>query len=183
MATETRAKWVIDPAHTVAEFAVRHMMISTVKGRFAGVEGYILADPSDLTTAEAEVTIDAASVDTREPQRDEHLRSADFFDAANHPKITFRSRNVRRTGDNEYELTGDLTIRGVTREVTLRLTFEGQAKDPWGNERAAFHVEGQVNRKDFGLNWNAVLEAGGVLVGEQVKISVDVEAIRQAAAA
>lgn len=177
------SRWVIDPSHTTVEFAVRHMMIATVKGRFAGVEGYILADPSDLTTAQAEVTIDATSVDTREPQRDEHLRSPDFFDAASFPKITFKSREIRRKGQDEYEMTGDLTIRGVTRPVTLSLTSEGQARDPWGNERAAFTVSGKVNRKDFGLNWNMVLEAGGILVGEEVRISVEVEAIKQADAA
>ncbi|BDG58977.1 YceI family protein [Caldinitratiruptor microaerophilus] len=177
------SRWVIDPSHTTVEFAVRHMMIATVKGRFAGVEGHILADPSDLTTAQAEVTIDVASIDTREPQRDEHLRSPDFFDAANFPKITFKSREIRRKGENEYEMTGDLTIRGVTRPVTLSLTSEGQAKDPWGNERAAFTVSGKINRKDFGLNWNVVLETGGILVGEEVRISVEVEAIKQAAAA
>ncbi|MBX6377957.1 MAG: YceI family protein [Clostridia bacterium] len=175
-----RSRWVIDPSHTTVEFAVRHMMIATVKGRFGGIEGVIEADPSDLSTASVTATIDAASVDTRDAKRDEHLRSADFFDVANHPKITFASRRVAPKGGNRYELLGDLTIRGVTREVSLDLTFDGQAKDPWGNERAAFTAEGSLNRKDFGLNWNALLETGGVLVGDQVKITVYVEAVRQA---
>ncbi|MFO7173061.1 MAG: YceI family protein [Bacillota bacterium] len=175
------SRWTIDPAHTVVEFAVRHMMIATVKGTFSGIQGTIEADPEDLTTARAEVTIDVNSINTREPQRDEHLRSPDFFDAANHPTITFRSRSVTRTGEREYRMVGDLTIRGVTREVELRVTVAGQARDPWGNERFGFSVEGKINRKDFGLTWNTVLETGGVLVGDEVRINIDVEAVKQAA--
>ncbi|MCG0239783.1 MAG: YceI family protein [Firmicutes bacterium] len=173
------SRWTIDPAHTVVEFAVRHMMISTVKGTFSGIQGTILADPEDLTSASCEVTVDVNSINTREPQRDEHLRSPDFFDAANYPTITFRSRSITRTGEQEYLLVGDLTIRGVTREVQLRLTYAGQARDPWGNERIGFSVEGKINRKDFGLTWNAVLETGGVLVGDEVRINIEAEAVKQ----
>lgn len=176
----TKSKWVVDPSHTLVEFAVKHMMIATVKGRFTGVQGVIYADPADMTTAEIEGTIDAATVNTGEPQRDQHLRSADFFDVEKYPYITFKSKKIERTGDNEYKLTGDLTIHGVTKEVTLDLTVEGQGKDPWGNERLGLSAEGRINRKDFGLHWNALLETGGVLVGEQVRISIQVEAIKQA---
>ena len=175
-------RWNIDASHSTVEFAVRHMMISTVKGHFGKIEGFVeAADIQDLTKgATIEARIDAASVDTREPQRDEHLRSADFFDVANYPTIEFRSKTIERTGDNRYKVTGDLTIRGVTREVSWDLTYEGGGKDPWGQERAAFHAETRVNRKDFGLQWNMLLETGGVLVGDEVRVTVDVELIKQA---
>lgn len=175
----SKTKWVIDPAHTLLEFSVKHMMIATVKGRFSGVEGGLYADLPDLTTADIEVTADANTVDTREAQRDQHLRSADFFDVENFPQITFKSNRIERTGNDAYKIIGDLTIRGVTREVAFDTTFEGMGKDPWGGERAGFSAEAKINRKDFGLNWNAVLETGGILVGEQVKISVEVEVVKQ----
>lgn len=174
------ARWALDPSHSLIEFAVRHLMISTVKGRFGAFEGVITADPNDLTNAAIEVNIDVASIDTRDAKRDEHLRSADFFDAARFPQITFKSRKVSRAaGAGEYSVLGDLTIRGVTRPVTLEAAFSGRGKDPWGNERAAFSATGSIDRKDFGLTWNAALETGGVVVGDQVKISIEVEAVRQ----
>jgi polyisoprenoid-binding protein YceI len=157
------------------------MMISTVKGRFSGVAGTIEGDLPNLTTARIEATIDVATIDTREAQRDGHLRSADFFDAEKFPQITFRSTRIHAASDNEYKLAGDLTIRGVTREVVLDATFEGIGKDPWGNERAGFSAEATIDRKDFGLVWNAVLETGGILVGDKVKMGIQVEAIRQVA--
>jgi polyisoprenoid-binding protein YceI len=174
--------WSVDPTHTHIEFAVRHLMISTVKGRFAEFSGVVQLDPADLTTASLDVTIDVASLDTRVADRDNHLRSADFFDAATHPTITYVSRKVVPQGD-EYRVIGDLTIRGVTREVPLAVSLEGQAKDPWGNQRMAFAATTKINRADFGLTWNAALEAGGVVVGEEVKISIDVELIAAAAQA
>lgn len=173
------AKWVIDPSHSLVEFSVKHMMIATVKGRFGAIDGVITVDPNDLTTASVHVKIDVSSIDTREVKRDEHLRSADFFDVEKFPQITFQSRSITPAGDGEYNLVGDLTMHGVTRPVTLVSTFTGQGKDPWGNDRIAFSAEGKVDRKEFGLTWNAALEAGGVLVGDQVKISIEVEAIRQ----
>ncbi len=176
----TRSRWVLDPAHTLVEFSVKHMMIATVKGRFTGVSGHIDAALPDLTTATIEVTVEAASVSTADDQRDQHLRSADFLEVDKYPQLTFRNRQIERTGDDEYRLTGELTIHGVTREVEFSATFEGQGKDPWGNERAGFSAETRVNRKDFGLHWNAVLETGGILVGDQVRISIQIEAIRQA---
>lgn len=180
MTTQTVATWVLDPSHSLAEFSVKHMMIATVKGRFRTFSGTIQANPADLTSAQFQVTIDMASIDTADTQRDDHLRSADFFEAEKHPQMSFQSKGVSAKGD-EYQLTGDLTIRGVTKEVSFDLTYEGQGKDPWGNERIAFSAETKINRKDFGLNWNTALEAGGVLVGEQVKIAVHLEAIKQAA--
>jgi len=173
-------KWVVDPTHTNVEFSVKHMMIATVRGRFGKVEGVIEGDPSDLTSARFEATIDTQSIDTRQEDRDNHLRSADFFDVANHPNITFKSTKVEKVGDNEYKVTGDLTIRGVTRPVTLDTTFEGRGKDPWGGERIALSATGKINRKDFGLTWNAALETGGVLVSDEVKIELNVEAVLQA---
>jgi polyisoprenoid-binding protein YceI len=174
--------WSIDPTHTSIEFGVRHLMISTVKGRFAEFAGTVQVDPADLTTARLDVTIQTASIDTRTGERDNHLRSPDFFDAATHPTITYVSRKVERQGD-DYRVLGALTIRGVTREVPLVASMEGQVKDPWGNHRMAFAATGKINRADFGLTWNAALEAGGVVVGEEVKISIEVELIAAAARA
>lgn len=173
-------KWVVDSSHTNVEFSVKHMMIATVRGRFSEVEGVIEGDPSDLTSARFEATINAASIDTRQNDRDQHLRSADFFDAENHPTISFKSTGGEKTGENEYKITGDLTIRGETRPVTLDVTFEGQGKDPWGGERIALTARGKINRKDFGLTWNAALETGGVLVSDEVKLELNVEAVLQA---
>ncbi|MBO8142379.1 MAG: polyisoprenoid-binding protein [Firmicutes bacterium] len=180
MSTATgTARWNVDPSHSLVEFAVRHMMFATVKGRFGKVEGYIQGNPDDLTDAVFEASIDTASIDTREENRDAHLRSADFFDVAKFPQITFRSREVAKTGDNTYKVTGDLTIRDATRPVTLDVEMTGQGKDPWGNQRMGLSARTSINRKDFGLTWNAPLEAGGWLVGDKVDITIEVEAVRQ----
>jgi polyisoprenoid-binding protein YceI len=181
-ATE-KTTWQIDAAHSHVEFAVKHLMIATVKGRFGAVSGTVTVNGDDPAGAAVAVSIDAASVDTREPQRDGHLKSADFFDVEKFPTITFASTRVEKTGGDTLRLTGDLTIHGVTRPITLAVTDEGRAKDPWGGERRAFSATGKVNRKDFGLLWNQALEAGGVLVGDEVKISIEVELVRQAAEA
>ncbi len=171
--------WVIDQSHTTAEFSVKHMMIATVKGRFNQVQGSIVADPANLTSAQFEGTVQVASIHTGDEQRDAHLRSADFFDVENHPTLSFRSTGVQQQGD-ELKLLGDLTIRGTTKPVTWTLEYEGQGKDPWGNQRIAFTATTSLNRKEFGLTWNAALETGGVLVGETVKLEVHIEAIQQA---
>ncbi len=174
------SSWQIDPAHSHVEFAVRHLMISTVKGAFGDVRGTVWVDESDARTVLVDVTIQVASIDTRQEQRDAHLRSADFFDAARFPTITFRSRMVEGNHhDSEFSLVGDLTIRGVTREVVLAVSNEGSLTDPWGAERAGFSAQGKIDRTDFGLTWNQVLEAGGVVVGNKVKISIEVELVRQ----
>jgi polyisoprenoid-binding protein YceI len=173
--------WRIDPTHTHAEFGVRHLMISTVKGRFADVQGTVIVDGDDATSAEIDVTIAAASIDTRVQQRDQHLRSADFFDVERYPSLHFRSTRVERAGANELKVTGDLTIRDVTREVVLDVEERGTVSDPWGSERAGFSATTSVDRKDFGLTWNQALETGGVEVGDQVKITIDAELVLDAA--
>jgi polyisoprenoid-binding protein YceI len=173
-----KTTWAVDPAHSNVEFAVRHLMISTVKGRFGAVSGTVQLDDEDLSSSAVDVSIDAASIDTRQADRDAHLRSADFFDVEQFSTLTFRSSSITREGD-EFRVVGDLTIRGVTRPVTLRVTEEGRTRDPWGGERIGFSATAKINRRDFGLTWNQVLETGGIAVGDEVKISVDVELVRQ----
>ncbi len=177
-------KWTIDPAHTAAHFSVRHMMISNVRGEFTKVSGSATIDLANPSKTSVEITIDAASINTREPQRDEHLRSADFLDAANHPTLTFRSKRVEALGAENFKLTGDLTIRGVTKEVTFDVEGPTPAvKDPWGNLRVGITASTKINRKDFGVAFNALTETGGVMVGDEVKITIDAELIQQAPAA
>jgi polyisoprenoid-binding protein YceI len=177
-ATPTATTWKIDPAHSQIEFSVRHMMITTVKGRFAGVEGTVRLDEANPATADVDVRIDAASIDTREAQRDAHLRSADFFDVEHFPHITFTAtRGLDRHG-NHLELTGDLTIHGVTRPVVLDVTEEGRGKDPWGGERLGFSATTKIKRSEFGLTWNQALETGGVLVSDDIKVSLDLQLVR-----
>ncbi|HEY8446612.1 MAG TPA: YceI family protein [Thermomicrobiales bacterium] len=178
-AASTKTTWVIDASHTEIGFAVRHMMISTAKGHFHGVTGTITLDEADLTQSSAEVTIDAATIDTRDPKRDEHLRSADFLDVEHYPTITFKSTKIESVGENRFKATGDLTIRGVTRPVVLDIELQGRTKSPWGQEVIGLRAEGKINRSDFGLNWNVALEAGGFLVGDEVKLIAEVEAILQ----
>ncbi|HLO12156.1 MAG TPA: YceI family protein, partial [Pseudoneobacillus sp.] len=160
----TNTKWALDPAHSSVDFSVRHMMIAKVKGSFNSFSASIEADPSDLTTANIQFTIDLSSVDTRNEDRDNHLRSADFFDVENNPTMTFSSTSITKTSEGEYDVTGDLTLRGVTRSETFVVTYEGSGKDPWGNEKVGFNAEGKIKRSDYGLTWNAALETGGVLV-------------------
>jgi polyisoprenoid-binding protein YceI len=174
-------RWNFDPTHSLAEFSVKHMMITTVKGRFETIEGTLEIDHAEPGNSRVEVSIDAGSVNTSMPQRDAHLRSGDFFDAENHPKITFRSRRVvgghEEPGDR-FRILGDLTIRGETREVELDVTFEGTGTDPWGGERGSFSAQTTIDRREFGLTWNQGLEAGGVLVSNQVRIFLEVQAVR-----
>ena len=182
--TETRTlpaagTWTIDPSHSEVGFSVRHLGISKTRGRFGAFSGdLVVAD--DPTQSRVAVEIDAASVDTKDAGRDEHLRGADFFDVENHPVLTFVSTGVQERGDS-WVVTGDLTIRGVTRPVVLDTEVVGLATDPWGNDRVGFQASTEVNREDFGLTWNAALETGGLLVGKTVKIHLEVEAVRQQA--
>ena len=178
-ATATETTWSIDPAHSHVEFAVRHLMISTVKGRFGVVTGTLKTDETDPAKGEVEVSIDASSIDTREAQRDAHLKSADFFDVERFPAITFRGNRISDVSGNRFKLTGDLAIHGVTRTVTLDVTSEGRGKDPWGGERAGFSATTKIKRSDFGLTWNQVLETGGIAVGDEIKIALDIEGIKQ----
>lgn len=171
--------WKLDPAHTLVEFSAKHLMISTVKGRITGVDGVISIDQNDLANSLVEVTLDANTLDTRVEPRDQHLRSADFLDVEKFPVITFRSTDIQGDEHN-FKLTGDLTIRDVTRPVTLDVTFEGQTKDPWGGERVGFSATGKFDRRDYGLTWNVLLESGGLTVGNDIKVSLEVEAVKQA---
>lgn len=172
--------WAIDPTHSSIDFSVKHMMIANVKGTFHTFEAKVEADPADLTTASIEFNIDVNSIDTRNNDRDNHLRSADFFETEKFPQIQFKSTGIASKGDDEYDVTGDVTIRGITRSETFSVTFEGAGKDPWGNEKAGFSGKGKIKRSDYGLTYNAVLEAGGVLIGDEIKISLEIEGAKQA---
>ena len=173
-------RWAIDATHTSVEFAVRHLMITTVKGRFGSVVGSVTLDEADPSQTEVEVTIDAASIDTRVAQRDDHLRSPDFFDVERFPTLTFKSVKAIAVDADRVKLIGDLTIRGVTRPVELEVVSHGKQSDPWGGQRAGFEATTRIRRSDFGLTWNQVLEAGGVAVGDEVRISIDAQLILQA---
>ena len=171
--------WDIDPVHSVAEFKVKHMMISNVKGQFPKITGKLTLDESDLSNSQVEASIDAASIQTLDAQRDAHLKSADFLDVENFPALSFKSTQISIVRDGELNVEGDLTIRGVTRRVTF--SVEGPtppAKDPWGNTRVAVSATTKINRKEFGLTWNAALETGGILVGDEVTITLDVQFIK-----
>jgi polyisoprenoid-binding protein YceI len=174
-----RHTWHVDTQHVEAGFAVRHLMISNVKGHFRAVSGVVKTQGEDFSTAEVDLTIDAKSIETRDEGRDAHLKSPDFFDVEKYPSLTFKSTKVVSTTKNHYTVTGDLTIRDVTRPVTLEVVAEGFVRDPWGNEKAGFSAKGLLNRKDFGLTWNAALETGGVLVGDDVKLNLEMELTRQ----
>ncbi|HJU73972.1 MAG TPA: YceI family protein [Gemmatimonadaceae bacterium] len=172
----TTGTWQIDSAHTTAQFAVRHMMVATVKGSFNDVTGTATYNADGHV--EVDVSIPVATIDTRNAQRDAHLRSPDFFDADKHPTISFKGKRIEGNVDGKFRLIGDLTMRGVTREIALHVTREGAGPDPYGNERMGFSATAKVNRHDFGLRWNMALEAGGVVVGDDVQISIDVELVR-----
>jgi polyisoprenoid-binding protein YceI len=171
--------WNIDPVHSVAEFKVKHMMISNVKGQFTGVKGVLALDETDLANSHIEASIESASVNTRDAQRDTHLKSADFFDVEKFPALSFQSTRISRVGDQELAVAGNLTIHGITRNVVFNV--EGPSapgKDPWGNTRLGLSATTRINRKDFGLTWNAALETGGILVGDEVTITLDVQFVK-----
>ncbi len=172
--------WTIDPSHTRIGFVARHAMVTKVRGAFNEFEGTVVVDGTDLARSTATVTIEAASIDTRNAQRDAHLRSNDFLGMEEHPEITFVSTGLTQTGPTSLELTGDLTIKGVTRAVTVPFEFEGLATDPFGNLRAGFEGAVTINRKDYGITWNAALEAGGVLVSDKVTLEFEISAIKNA---
>lgn len=172
-------QWDVDSAHSSVGFAVRHLVISKVRGQFNKFSATLAFDPADPATANIQATIDAASIDTREAQRDAHLRSADFLDAEKFPTLAFKSGRVEKGAGNRLRVFGDLTIHGVTKEVTLDVDYEGERKDPWGNQRVGFAATTAISRADFGLTWNQALEAGGVLVGDKVEIQLEIEAIQK----
>jgi polyisoprenoid-binding protein YceI len=171
--------WNIDPAHSLASFSVKHLMISTVRGEFGKTTGTVKIDDKDPSKSSVEATVDATTINTRVEQRDQHLKSPDFFDVAKYPSITFKSTKVEKAGDGKYKVTGDLTMHGVTKPVVLEVTGPTpDLKDPWGNIRRGVSATTTINRKDFGLNWNKALETGGVVVGDEVKIEIDAEMMR-----
>jgi len=177
-ATTALTTYNLDPSHSEIGFAVKHLMVTNVKGSFHKFDARIELDEQDLVNSRLEVTIDAASIDTRNADRDAHLRSADFLDVERYPTLTFVSKRIERVGEDEYKVAGDLTIRGVTREVTLDAQETGRGKDPWGGSRIGFELRGRLNREEYGLTWNQALETGGVLVSPEVKLVIDIEVVR-----
>ena len=176
----TTAKWVLDPTHSEIYFKVKHLMITNVKGTFGSFSASI--DGDNFETAPIDLNIEVNSIDTNNADRDTHLKSGDFFDAEQFPSISFKGSEMKKVDDEEYTLQGDLSIKGVTKPVSLKVNYGGTNKDPWGNEKIGFEVKGKFNRSDFGLNWNAALETGGVLVSDEVKLEAEVQFIKQAAA-
>lgn len=172
--------WTLDPAHTLVEFATKHLMITTVKGRFTDVSGTIKMNEANPAASSVSAVIKAASIDTRTEQRDTHLKSVDFLEVERYPDITFTSTKVEPAGEARYRVTGDLTIHGVTKPAVLEVTDEGRTKDPWGGERAGFSATTRIDRRDYGLTWNQVLESGGVVVGYEIRITLEVEATKDA---
>jgi polyisoprenoid-binding protein YceI len=180
MKTDEMTKWAIDPAHSKVGFKIKHLMISNVLGSFREFEGEVKTVGNDFSTAAISFTLNSDSVDTDMADRDVHLKSADFFDSEKYPLITFKGTSLKDLGDDIYELTGLLTIKDVSKNVGLSVEFGGLMNDPWGNQKAGFSINGKINRKEWGLNWNAALEAGGVLLSEDVKIDIDIELVKAA---
>ncbi len=175
--TTSKTKWVLDPTHSELGFKVKHLMITNVKGEFKKFTAEI--DGDDFTTSKIQAKIEATSISTNDEQRDGHLKGADFFDVENHKEITFEGISFKKLDEENYQLKGVLTIKGISKEVTLDVEFGGTTKDPWGNEKSGFSISGKINRKDFGLNWNAALETGGVLVSEEVKITAEIQFVKK----
>jgi polyisoprenoid-binding protein YceI len=176
----SKSHWNVDATHSSIDFTIRHMMIAKVKGSFNSFEAQIEADPEDLTTANVQFSIDLSSIDTRNADRDNHLRTGDFFDIEQYPKMTFQSTSITKKGDGEYNVTGNVSLHGVTRPETFTVSFEGAGKDPWGNDKVGFSGNGSLKRSDYGLTYNAALETGGVLIGDEVKVFIEIEAAKQA---
>jgi polyisoprenoid-binding protein YceI len=179
METKEKTKWAIDPAHTEILFKVKHLVITTVSGSFGKYDATVSSSAEDFTDAEISFEADVNSLSTGQTDRDNHLKSPDFFDAANFPKLSFKSTGLKKKSGSDYVLTGDLTIKGISKKIELASEFGGVVKDPWGNTKAGFELSGKLNRKDWGLNWNVVTEAGGLLVGEEVKLQINVELTKQ----
>ena len=178
--TETATKWVVDPMHSEVQFKVKHLVISTVSGFFKSFEGSLETENDDFEDAKISFALNIDSIDTNQTQRDEHLKSPEFFDAAQYPQITFTSTSFKKTGDDEFELIGDLTIKGVTKQVKLAAEYGGSTADFYGNTKAGFEVTGKINRKEFGLTWDGVTEAGSIVVGEDIKLIINVQFAKQA---
>lgn len=176
-----RTKWVIDPTHSEIGFKIKHLMITNVSGKFDGFEAEVASEEEDFTTAQIEARIKTASINTNNLQRDEHLRNSDFFEVEKHPDILFTSTRVEKIDNENFVLHGNLTLKGTTKQVKLNVEYSGITKDPWGNQRAGFIITGRINRSDFGLNFNAALETGGLVLGEEVKINSEVQLVKQTA--
>lgn len=174
------SKWVIDPTHTNIGFKVKHLMISTVSGEFTKFEGSAETQGDSFASAAISFTAQTDSITTHNEQRDNHLKSADFFDAANHPTVTFKSTSFEKNGADEFTLNGDLTIRGTTKPISLKVEYSGTVQDPYGNTKAGFSLDGKINRKDFGLAWSAVTEAGSIVVSDEIKLAIEVQLVKQA---
>jgi len=172
-------KWVLDPTHSEAGFKVKHLMFTNVSGQFTKFEATATSDEEDFTNATFDFTAEVDSINTNNADRDGHLKSGDFFDAAQFPTINFKSTAVSKESSDEFKITGELTVHGVTKPVTLDVEFGGIQKDPWGNIKSGFSVTGKINRKDFGLTWNAALETGGVMLGEEVKLALELQFVKQ----
>lgn len=172
-------KWAIDPTHSEIGFKVKHMMFTNVSGKFENYDATITTNGDNFENASISFSADVNSVDTRNADRDNHLKSADFFDAENHPKLTFKASSFTKVDDDTYELSGDLSLRGVTKFVKLPVEFSGLMKDPWGNTKAGLNISGKISRKDWGLNWNSALEAGGVLVSDDVRLNIELQLVKQ----
>jgi len=179
METNNKTIWVIDPMHSEIQFKVKHLVIATVTGSFERFEGKLLSDGDDFNGATAEFSADVDSISTNQPDRDKHLKSPDFFDAASHPKLTFRSTGLKKRAGTGYTMIGDLTIRGNTHTIEVDVEFGGIARDPYGNTKAGFELSGKINRRDFGLHWNALTEAGGMVVADEVRLIMNVELAKQ----
>lgn len=179
MENSVKTKWVVDPTHSELLFKVKHLMITNVKGEFRKFNVEVLSDGTSFGNAQINVTIDAASVFTNNDDRDAHLKSGDFFDVDNHKELSFSSTGLKKVDDETFKLTGLLTIKGISNEVSLDVEFGGINKDPWGNEKAGFSISGKFNRKDWGLNWNAALETGGVLVSDEVRLNAEIQLVKQ----
>lgn len=177
--TATATLWGLDASHSEVHFKIKHLMISTVTGTIGSFEGRVETSGDDFSAARVFFSADAASISTGDAQRDGHLASADFFLAEEHPKITFESTSFEKTGDHSYVMKGNLNIRGISKPVSLNVEYSGIAKDPWGNTKAGFTIDGRINRKDWGLNWNAALEAGGFLLADEVRILCEVQLAKQ----
>ncbi|WP_100614564.1 YceI family protein [Confluentibacter citreus] len=177
METVKKTTWVLDPGHSELTFKVKHMMISNVKGEFKDFSIDVIGE--DILKSKIHATVEASSINTNNEDRDNHLKAADFFDVEKHKNLSFTSTSIKQTDDDEYELKGVLTIKGISKEVTLEMEFGGINKDPWGNEKAGLSISGKINRKDWGLNWNTALETGGVLVSDEVKIYGDIQFVKQ----
>ncbi|GAB2786937.1 YceI family protein [Rhabdobacter roseus] len=180
MATATKTVWSVDPTHSEIQFKVKHLVISTVTGYFRQFEGTVETEGEDFETAKIQFSADVTSVDTNMEQRDQHLRSADFFDAEKYPKLSFTSTNVTKTGEDTYKILGDLTIKDVTKPVELKAEYGGSMVDFYGNHKAGFELTGKINRKEFGLSWHAVTEAGGIVVADDVKLAINVQVAKPA---